>query len=77
MRNPTEKERESVNEYVESISMPTGLNFYDLIYDELYTVGASDCNRWGMWHGCSLDCPVFRSRKCEIQEVIEEEYGEE
>ena len=31
MRDATKEEQESVNRYVESISKPTGINFYDLL----------------------------------------------
>ena len=31
MREATKEERESVRKYVESISKPTGVNFYDLL----------------------------------------------
>ena len=36
MRNPTEEEKESVNNYLESISKPTGVNIFDEM-DELQT----------------------------------------
>ena len=36
MRNPTEEEKESVNNYLESISKPTGVNIFDMM-DELQT----------------------------------------
>ena len=36
MRNPTEEEKESVNNYIESISKPTGVNIFDMM-DELQT----------------------------------------
>ena len=31
MREATKEERESVNRYIESISKPTGVNFFDLL----------------------------------------------
>lgn len=31
MREATSEEKESVNEYIKSISKPTGINFYDII----------------------------------------------
>ena len=31
MRNPTEEEMESVNKYIESISIPTGVNVLDIM----------------------------------------------
>lgn len=31
MREATSEEKESVNEYMKSISKPTGMNFYDII----------------------------------------------
>lgn len=31
MRNLTEEERENYNNYIKSISIPTGINFWDLI----------------------------------------------
>ena len=31
MREPTKEERESVRKYIESISKPTDVNFYDLL----------------------------------------------
>ena len=33
MRDLTDEERESFNNYIESISVTTGFNFYDLIND--------------------------------------------
>lgn len=33
MRDATEEELKGVNDYIESISTPTGVNFYDLIDD--------------------------------------------
>lgn len=33
MREATKEEKDSVNKYVESISKPTGVNFYDKEYD--------------------------------------------
>ena len=34
MRDLTEEERESYNEYLKSISKPTGINFWDYFKDE-------------------------------------------
>ena len=33
-RNPTEEEKESVNKYIESISVPTGVNTFDVIAEQ-------------------------------------------
>ena len=34
MRNPTQEEWDSVNNYIESISRPTGINIFDLMNEE-------------------------------------------
>lgn len=34
MRNPTEEEWDSINNYIESISRPTGINIFDLMNEE-------------------------------------------
>lgn len=34
MREATKEEYESVNRYIESISIPTGMDFYDLIKEQ-------------------------------------------
>jgi hypothetical protein len=31
MREPTEAERQAMNEYIDSISVDTGVNFWDLL----------------------------------------------
>ena len=35
MREATRKEQESVNRYIESISKPTGVNFFDLLDEKM------------------------------------------
>ena len=32
---------------------------------------ATECERFGMMHGCREDCPVFQEGKCEQQEENE------
>ena len=34
MRNPTQEEWDSINNYIESISRPTGINIFDLMNEE-------------------------------------------
>lgn len=49
MREPTKEERESVNNYIKSISEDTGINFYDLIKRQ------DAINLF--CEGCTVDCP--------------------
>ena len=44
MRSPTEEERKSVSDYIDSISTPTGVNAFDLM-DELKTIKCPKCGR--------------------------------
>ena len=44
MREATKEERESVRKYVESISKPTGVNFYDLPDGKRYKNGSNSKN---------------------------------
>lgn len=50
MREATKEEKDSVNKYIESISKPTGVNFYDkeddiakIIYDNLNYMYCDNC----------------------------------
>lgn len=50
MREATKEEKDSVNKYIESISKPTGVNFYDkeddvakIIYDNLNYMCCDNC----------------------------------
>ena len=46
------------------------------ILDELINGGnpvMTDCERYGMSFGCSVDCPVYQAGKCEIKDEIKED----
>ena len=47
MRNATKEEKDSVNRYIESISKPTGANFYDK-EDDIAKIIYDNLNGWGI-----------------------------
>ena len=56
MRNPTEEEMESVNKYIKSISIPTGVNVFDLM-DEPQTDCPKSCPSIDICTKDDADCP--------------------
>ena len=47
MREATKEEKDSVNRYIESISKPTGVNFYDK-EDDIAKIIYDNLNCWGI-----------------------------
>lgn len=45
-------------------------DYEKIIYDEFYTSGTNECHRYGIMHGCDLDCPAYQNGKCELQDEI-------
>jgi hypothetical protein len=45
MREATQEELDSVNRYINSISKPTGVNFFDLIEESNYKRNTSPCDK--------------------------------